>query len=78
MAHLKISPDFFKMEVREGFPVGELMKRNWAAQLQVLEDVRELCDKILWLNKGLQIAFGDDVKEICDRYQAFLDGKLTL
>ncbi len=45
MAHLKISPDFFKMEVREGFPVGELMKRNWAAQLQVLEDVRELCDK---------------------------------
>ena len=45
MAHLKISPDFFKMEEREGFPVGELMKRNWAAQLQVLEDVRELCEK---------------------------------
>ena len=45
MAHLKISPDFFKMEVREGFPVGEMMKRNWAAQLQVLEDVRELCEK---------------------------------
>ncbi len=45
MAHLKISPDFYKTEVREGFPVGEMMKRNWAAQLQVLEDVRELCEK---------------------------------
>lgn len=45
MAYLKISPDFFKTEVREGFPVGELMKRNWAAQMQVLEDVRELCER---------------------------------
>ena len=45
MAHLKISSDFFKPEIREGFPIGELMKRNWAAQLQVLEDVRELCAK---------------------------------
>ncbi len=40
-----------------------------------LEQVRELCSKVLWLHKGRQIEFGDDVQGICDRYQAFLDGK---
>ena len=37
--------------------------------------VRELCNKVLWLHKGKQIAFGSNVQEICDQYQAFLDGK---
>lgn len=45
MAHLQFSPEFFKKEERCGFTVGEPMKRNWAAQIQVLEDVRELCEK---------------------------------
>lgn len=40
-----------------------------------LQQVREMCNKILWLHKGKQIEFGDDVSAICDRYQAFLDGK---
>ncbi len=43
-----------------------------------LEQVRQMCSKVLWLHKGNQIDFGDDVQGICDRYQAFLDGKLTL
>ena len=43
-----------------------------------LPQVRELCDKVLWLHKGRQIAFGSNVNELCDRYQAFLDGKLKL
>ena len=43
-----------------------------------LEQVRELCDKVLWLHKGQQIEFGTDVQGICDRYQAFLDGKRRL
>lgn len=43
-----------------------------------LQQVRQLCTKILWLHKGQQIDFGDDVTEICDRYQQFLDGKITL
>ncbi len=38
-----------------------------------LEQVREMCNKVLWLHKGRQIAFGDDVQGICDRYQAMLD-----
>ena len=39
-----------------------------------LEQIREMCSKILWLHKGKQIAFGDDVQGICDQYQAFLEG----
>ena len=40
-----------------------------------LDQVRQMCNKILWLNKGEQVAFGDDVPGICDRYQAFLNGE---
>ena len=40
-----------------------------------LDQVRQMCNKILWLNKGEQVAFGDDVPGICDRYRAFLDGE---
>ena len=43
-----------------------------------LPQVRELCDKVLWLHKGRQIAFGSNVDELCNRYQDFLDGKLKL
>lgn len=37
--------------------------------------VQEMCNKVLWLHKGKQMAFGDDVQGICDRYCAFLEGK---
>ena len=37
-----------------------------------LEQIRQLCTKILWLHKGQQVEFGSDVQEICDRYEAFL------
>ena len=40
-----------------------------------LGQVRELCNKVLWLHKGQQIEFGDDVQGICDRYQNFLENK---
>ena len=43
-----------------------------------LHQVRSMCNKILWLHKGKQIAFGSDVQKICNDYQAFLDGKLKL
>lgn len=43
-----------------------------------LEQIRNMCNKILWLHKGKQIAFGSDVKKICNDYQAFLDGKISL
>lgn len=37
-----------------------------------IEQVRELCNKVLWLDKGKQIAFGETHK-ICDEYEALLD-----
>ena len=43
-----------------------------------LNQIRSMCNKILWLNKGKQIAFGKDVNKICDDYQSFLDGKLKI
>ena len=43
-----------------------------------IEQVRTMCNKILWLHKGNQVAFGDDVQDLCDQYQAVLDGKLKL
>lgn len=43
-----------------------------------LSQVRELCNKVLWLHKGRQIDFGENVQEICDKYERFLDGKLDI
>lgn len=40
-----------------------------------IEQVRSMCNKILWLENGRQIAFGDDVKRICDDYEEFLRTK---
>ncbi len=42
-----------------------------------VQQVRELCNKVLWLEKGEQVAFGEtDI--LCDLYQRFLDKKITL
>lgn len=37
--------------------------------------VRSMCNKILWLDHGKQIAFTDDVKLYCDAYEEFLHTK---
>lgn len=37
--------------------------------------VRELCNKILWLDHGKQIGFSNDVKMMCDAYEEFLISK---
>ncbi len=37
--------------------------------------VRQLCNKVLWLDHGKQVEFGDDVKGICNRYEIFLREK---
>ena len=41
-----------------------------------LSQIRELCNKVLWLDHGKQVAFGDSA-EICDRYEAFLRGECS-
>ena len=37
-----------------------------------IQQVREMCTKILWLHKGEQKAFSDDVQGVCDQYEEFL------
>lgn len=39
-----------------------------------ISQIRRMATKVLWLDKGKQIAFGD-TKEICDRYEEFLKTK---
>lgn len=41
-----------------------------------IAQVRSMCNKILWLDHGNQIAFGDDVKKICDAYEKYLTTKI--
>ena len=38
--------------------------------------VRDMCNKILWLDHGKQIAFGSDVKMLCDAYEHFMATKI--
>lgn len=42
-----------------------------------VRQVEELCDKVLWLDRGRQIAFGDP-QLLCGLYQRYLDKELTL
>lgn len=42
-----------------------------------IQQVQEMCNKVLWLERGQQIAFGD-TNILCDLYQQYLDKKITL
>ncbi len=48
---LKFTDDYFKAEKIDGFFVDEKMKRAWAANLVVLKDFADICDKynLKWL-----------------------------
>jgi len=39
-----------------------------------LQQIRQLCNKVLWLERGKQMEFGDP-KTICDKYEAYLNKK---
>ena len=39
------------------------------------QQIRSNCNKVLWLDRGEQIAFGDEVDKICDEYEKFLNLK---
>ncbi len=41
-----------------------------------MPQVREMCNKILWLDHGKQVTFGDDVQHICDVYEEYLQTKV--
>jgi len=37
-----------------------------------LEQVRKMCNKILWLDHGKQVCFSDNSKDVCNAYAEFL------
>ena len=37
--------------------------------------IRSMCNKVLWLDKGNQIVFSDDVEAVCSAYEQFLKTK---
>lgn len=40
-----------------------------------MEQIRSMCNKVLWLHRGEQITFGEDVDSICSSYEHFLRNK---
>lgn len=51
----------------------EIIKNGKATILvsHSIPQIRRMCNKVLWLNRGKQIAFGE-TDPICDRYEEFL------
>ncbi len=43
ISYMYISDDFYKSEVMDGFYVPSIMKRSWAAMLEILNDVSKVC-----------------------------------
>ena len=41
-----------------------------------IPQVRSMCNKILWLDKGKQVTFGDDVERILSAYEKYLNDKI--
>lgn len=37
-----------------------------------VDQVREMCNRILWMDHGSQVCFGDNVETICNAYEEFL------
>ena len=53
------------MEILSGGVTGILVSHS-------ISQVRSMCNKILWLDHGEQIAFSDEVSVCCDAYNEFL------
>lgn len=42
---MEFAKEFFQKEIREGFEVPEMMKRAWAAEMEILKIVADICEK---------------------------------
>lgn len=40
---LTFPPEYFQSETRDGFYIDSKMKHAWAAQLEVLEEIKRIC-----------------------------------
>lgn len=85
-----VQPDILILDEVLSVGDGAFRKRSEAKMREIIEggtttilvshsisQVKELCNKVLWLDKGRQIAFGD-AQILCGLYQQYLDKNLTL
>lgn len=83
-----VSPDILILDEVLSVGDGAFRKKSQAKMNEILSrgitgilvshsisQVREMCNKILWLDHGKQILFSDDVKAACDAYEMFLLNK---
>ena len=40
-----------------------------------ISQVREMCNKVLWLDHGKQVCFSEDVEQVCNAYEIFLQNR---
>ena len=79
-----VSPDILILDEVLSVGDGAFRKKSGDKMREILErgvtcilvshsigHIRELCNKILWIDKGEQIAFGDDVETLCNAYEEF-------
>ena len=80
-----VSPDILILDEVLSVGDGAFRKKSGAKMKEILksgvtgilvshsiDQVRELCTKILWLDHGKQIAFTDEVELYCNAYEEFL------
>jgi len=65
--NMEFSPDFFKRETKCGFEISEIMKRAWAAEMEILEVVINICD-----GNGLQYFADSGTLLGAVRHQGFI------
>ena len=83
-----VNPDILILDEVLSVGDGAFKKKSYAKMKEIiaggattilvshsLEQVREMCNKVLWLDKGKQVAFGG-TREICDEYQEFLNRRV--
>lgn len=81
-----IQPDILILDEVLAVGDGAFRKKSEAKMMEIIKggattilvshslgQIRSLCNKILWLHKGQQIAFTDDVKGVCAQYEKFLE-----
>ena len=80
-----VSPDILILDEVLSVGDGAFRKKSGNKMKQILssgvtgilvshsvEQVREMCNKILWLDHGKQVYFGDETETVCNAYEEFL------
>ena len=84
-----VNPDIIILDEVLSVGDGAFRKKSYEKMQEILQSgvtgilvshsvgqVRDMCNKILWLDHGKQVAFGDDVQMLCDAYEQFMATKV--